>query len=140
MAGHDRLWIARVMVNPESTMRSSPTSRVSPWAMVLVAMSPRVPRARQQGLRAQEEVGHLVGAALGSRRKHVDEPVADVRAHGAGELLAAEEWRVPDDRVEPAAFDDDIRRLDDPMIRLPALVIGWNGGCEAGVDDGVQMR
>lgn len=46
-AGHDRDWIARVMVNPPSTIASSPTSRLSPWATVLVAMSPRVPFVRK---------------------------------------------------------------------------------------------
>ena len=74
--GQDRLWIARVIVKPVSTIRSSPTSRVSPWAMVLVAISPRVPRGRKQGLRAQEEVGDLVGAALRPAGEHVHEPVA----------------------------------------------------------------
>ena len=44
-AGQDRLWIDRVIVKPSATIRSSPTSRVSPWAMVLVAIRPRFPAA-----------------------------------------------------------------------------------------------
>jgi hypothetical protein len=43
-AGQDRLWIARVIVNPAAAIRSRPTWRVSPWATVLVAIRPRVPR------------------------------------------------------------------------------------------------
>ncbi len=44
-AGQERLWIARVIVKPPSTMASRPTSRESPWATVFVAMSPSVPFA-----------------------------------------------------------------------------------------------
>ncbi len=42
-AGHERLWIARVIVNPSATIASRPTSRVSPCATVFVAIKPSVP-------------------------------------------------------------------------------------------------
>ena len=41
---------------------------------------PDGPAGGQQGLRAQEEVGHLVGAALRTCGKYVDQPVANVRS------------------------------------------------------------
>lgn len=44
-AGHDRDWTARVIVKPAATIASSPTSRLSPCATVLVAISPSVPFA-----------------------------------------------------------------------------------------------
>ena len=42
-AGHERDWMARVIVKPPSTIASRPTSRLSPWATVFVAIRPRVP-------------------------------------------------------------------------------------------------
>ena len=43
--GQDLLWMARVIVKPFATIWSSPTSRVSPWAIVFVAIRPRLPWA-----------------------------------------------------------------------------------------------
>ena len=67
--------------------------------------------------------------------KDVDQPVPDVRSQRTGQLLATEERRVSDDRVETATFDDDIGRLDDPVQWPPALVVGRDGGREPRVDD-----
>lgn len=62
-AGHERDWIERVIVKPVSTITSSPTSRVSPWATVLVAIRPRVP------FLCKSEVAR-------AERRHGDQPIA----------------------------------------------------------------
>ena len=121
--GPDRLWMARVIVNPS-------VDHLVEADLAGVALGDGVRRdeaevalAGQQRHGAEEEVGDQVGAALRAVRQDVDEPVADVGAHRAGELLAAEERRVADDGVEAAAFHD-VGDGEDPVQRLPAVVVG----------------
>ena len=68
-AGQARLWIARVIVKPARDQPSRPTSRVSPCAIVLVAIRPKRPAVVARARSAQEEVGDQVGAALTARRR-----------------------------------------------------------------------
>src|SRR5690606_24759557 len=87
--------------------------------------------------RAKEEVRYEVGAALATVSERVDEPVADIGSHRAGELLSTQEGRVADDRVE-ATMLHNIRHSQDPVQRLPPLVVRRDCRCEPCLQDAVE--
>ena len=99
------------MTHPSAVSWSSPTSRVSPWAIVFVARKPRIDH--HYAVRAccpQEEVCTEVGTALCFPLAEVlDEIVPIVRAEVASDLLATHERRIADERIEPAPFEQSPR-------------------------------
>ena len=98
--------MARVMVNPEVHHAIEPDLAGVPLGEGVGRNESQRPVTIQQGEGAQEEVGDEIGAAPSPLSKDIHEPVANVLAHGAGELLPAQEGRVADNRVETSAFHD----------------------------------
>ena len=113
--GQGRLGTARRMTQPFAVSWSSPTSRVSPWAMVFVARKPNCPAVLQQRCGPQEEVGAKVGVPLLPSASDQRGNPGSQRPKVACDLLPAHERRIADECIEPAPIQQHFGELQRPV-------------------------
>ena len=109
----------RAKISPPCVqIQRRPVDRVSPWAIVFVAIRPNAPPSRSEIEGATEEVGDEIGVAVAALVQRL-QPVRDTPSRVASrERVLARERRVAHERIEPRVRPlEHLRELELPVER-----------------------